>query len=261
MPQSTARDESTGPSLDRAKLRQLLLEYATTRSAAIREELVLMHLNLVRYLATKFANRGEPLEDLIQVGSLGLLKAVDRFDTNRGVEFITYAMPTILGEIKRHFRDKGWALRVPRRLQELSLSVNRVAESMSVDLGRSVTVDEIAQTLNASCEEIIEAQELGSAYCTLSLDAQVTGDRHSRTSTLAEQLGSEDAEFTLLEHRVCLKQACKVLEPKERAVILLRFFGGVSQAEIARRLDVSQMQVSRLQQRAVDKIRLAILGE
>lgn len=260
MPPPASQQPSSGKSFNRARLHQLLAEYAATRSAPVREELVLMHLNVVRYLATKFANRGEPLEDLIQVGSLGLIKAIDRFDPDRGVEFITFAMPTILGEIKRHFRDKGWALRVPRRLQELSLAVNRVADSLPVELSRSVTVEEIAQTLNASCEEIIEAQELGNAYCTLSLDAQVPGERHARSSTLADQLGSEDAEFTLSEHRVCLKQACKVLEPKERAVVLLRFFAGVSQAEIARRLGVSQMQISRLQQRAIDKIRLAILG-
>jgi RNA polymerase sigma-B factor len=244
-------------SFDRSKLRELLTEYATSKSEAAREQLVEMHLNVVRYLAAKFANRGEPLEDLVQVGSIGLLKAIERFDPARGVQFITYAMPTILGEIRRHFRDKGWAIRVPRRLQELSLAINRVAETLSVELCRSATVADIAKKLNATCEEIIQAHELGSAYCTLSLDAHSPGDYKSPT-TLAERLGTDDSELERTEHRVCLKRACGGLDNNERMVIHLRFFAEMSQAEIARRMGVSQMQISRIQQRAIGKIRVAM---
>ncbi|HXW50991.1 MAG TPA: SigB/SigF/SigG family RNA polymerase sigma factor [Candidatus Acidoferrales bacterium] len=240
---------------DRAHLRQLLAEYTQTRSPRLREELVHMHLNIVRYLASKFANRGEPIEDLIQVGSMGLLKAIDRFDPDRGVEFITYAMPTVLGEIKRYFRDKGWAVRVPRRLQELSLAVNRAAETMTVELGRSVTVEDIAERLKATCEEIIEAQELGSAYCTLSLDAPALSEERSKATTLSDRLGDEDPGIELSDDRACLKRACRRLDPQEKIVIHLRFFEELSQVEIARRMGVSQMQISRLQQRAIVKIR------
>jgi RNA polymerase sigma-B factor len=242
---------------DRARLRELLAEYSSTKSEAARERLVELHLNVVRYLAAKFANRGEPLEDLIQVGSIGLLKAIERFDPARGVEFITYAMPTILGEIRRHFRDKGWAVRVPRRSQELSLAINRVAESLSVELGRSATVADIAKKLGATCEEILQAHELGSAYCTLSLDAYSPGDYKSPTS-LADRLGANDEELDRSEHRECLKQACRGLDGNERTVIHLRFFAEMSQAEIARHMGVSQMQISRIQQRAIGKIRTAL---
>jgi RNA polymerase sigma-B factor len=252
-----ATRETRASSFDRSRLRELVAEYAASKSASAREQLVEMHLNVVRYLAAKFANRGEPLEDLVQVGSIGLLKAIERFDPARGVEFITYAMPTILGEIRRHFRDKGWAIRVPRRLQELSLAINRVADSLSVELGRSATVADIAKKLNATCEEIIQAHELGSAYCTLSLDAYSPGDYKSPT-TLAERLGADDRELERTEHRACLKRACEGLDTNERLVIHLRFFAEMSQAEIARRMGVSQMQISRIQQRAIGKIRVAM---
>src|SRR5271163_1045647 len=141
-----------------------------------RDELVVAHLNLVRYLAVKFVNRGEALDDLIQVGTVGLLKAIDRFDLDRGVEFTTYATPTIVGEIKRYFRDKGWAVKVPRRLQELNLALNRASEKMAIELGRSPTVHELADRLQASEEDILEAQELGQAYNLLSLDSEVSGE-------------------------------------------------------------------------------------
>ncbi len=254
----TQRRQTPSTGFDRARLRQMLGEYAHSRAEHLRDEIVVMHLNVVRYLAAKFANRGEPVEDLIQVASVGLLKAIDRFDPERGVEFITYAMPTILGEIKRYFRDKGWAVRVPRRLQELSLAVNREAESLSVELGRSVTVEEIATKLGATSEEIIEAQELGSAYCTLSLDAPAASEDRSKGTTLSDRLGREDSNLELSEDRACLKRACEHLDPTERMVIHLRFFAELPQVEIARRMGVSQMQISRLQQRAIVKIRQAL---
>jgi RNA polymerase sigma-B factor len=245
-------------SFDRAKLHKLCAEYAKTKAPQLRDELVTMHLNVVRYLASRFAHRGEPLDDLVQVGCVGLIKAVDRFDPARGVEFITFAMPTIVGEIKRYFRDKGWAVRVPRRLQELSLAVGKTADALAVTLGRSVTVEDIADALDASCEEIIEAQELGTAYCTMSLDAAVPGDRESKPTTLAERLGDADPAIARSEERAWLRRACETLEPKERLVISLRFYEEASQADIARRLGVSQMFISRLQKRALGKIRMAL---
>ncbi|MFZ0031574.1 MAG: SigB/SigF/SigG family RNA polymerase sigma factor [Candidatus Cybelea sp.] len=226
----------------------------------LRDELVVVHLNLVRFLAVRFANRGEPLDDLVQVGTVGLLKAIDRFDLERGVEFTTYATPTIVGEIKRYFRDKGWAVKVPRRLQELNLAVNRANDKLAVELGRSPTVGELAEHLKAGEDEILEAQELGQAYNLLSLDSEVSGETDKKSQTLADTVGVSDAGLALLEDRANLQRAFEVLTGRERVIIYLRFYESVSQTEIAKRLNVSQMHVSRLQAKALDKLR-AVLAE
>ncbi|HEY0798762.1 MAG TPA: SigB/SigF/SigG family RNA polymerase sigma factor [Candidatus Baltobacteraceae bacterium] len=226
----------------------------------LRDALVVAHLNLVRYLAMKFTNRGEAIEDLIQVGTVGMIKAIDRFDTERGVEFTTYATPTIVGEIKRYFRDKGWAVKVPRRLQELNLAVNKAVEKLTVGLGHSPTVAELARHLNASQEEILEAQELGQAYNLLSLDTEITGGSDTTTHTLAEYVGENDAGLELFEDKANLERAFEVLAPRERVIVYLRFYESVSQTEIAKRLNCSQMHVSRLQARALEKLK-AVLQE
>ncbi len=226
----------------------------------LRDELVVVHLNLVRFLAVRFANRGEPLDDLVQVGTVGLLKAIDRFDLERGVEFTTYATPTIVGEIKRYFRDKGWAVKVPRRLQELNLAVNRAGDKLAIELGRSPTVAELAEHLRAGEDEILEAQELGQAYNLLSLDSEVSGETDKKSQTLADTVGVSDAGLELLEDRANLERAFEVLTGRERVIIYLRFYESVSQTEIAKRLDVSQMHVSRLQAKALEKLR-AVLAE
>jgi RNA polymerase sigma-B factor len=250
---------------DRQRTREAFAQLAAKREQApneadrIRDELVVAHLNLVRYLSVKFANRGETLEDLVQVGTVGLIKAIDRFDLTRGVEFTTYATPTIVGEIKRHFRDKGWALKVPRRLQELNLSVNRAMEKLTVGLGHSPTVAELAKQLNASEEEILEAQELGQAYNLLSLDTEVTGDGDKNSQTLADYIGHPDPQLANLEDRANLERAFEVLSRRERVILFLRFYESVSQTEIAKRLNVSQMHVSRLQQKALEKLKEALL--
>lgn len=246
---------------DREKTRELFRVFSQTRDAKIREELVVAHLNLVRYLAVRFANRGEALDDLIQVGTVGLIKAIDRFDTGRGVEFTTYATPTIIGEIKRYFRDKGWAVRVPRRLQELNLAVNRAVESVSVELGRAATVADLALRLGATDEEIIEAQELGQAYNLLSLDSELSVDGDAKATTLLDYLGREDSELALLEDKANLEPAFNILDRRERIIIYLRFYENMSQTEVAKRLNVSQMHISRLQQRALDKLKMALKEE
>src|SRR5579862_9092682 len=154
----------------RQELREQFISYARNRDAAAREQLVAAHLGLAEYLARRFANRGEPLDDLVQVASLGLIKAVDRFDPERGVEFSTYATHTIVGELKRHFRDKGWAIRAPRRMQELYLRLGKVVASLGQELGRSPTIAELATEVEVSEEEVLEALEAGQAYRTASLD-------------------------------------------------------------------------------------------
>jgi RNA polymerase sigma-B factor len=226
----------------------------------MRDELVVVHLNLVRFLAVRFANRGEPLDDLVQVGTVGLLKAIDRFDLDRGVEFTTYATPTIVGEIKRYFRDKGWAVKVPRRLQELNLAVNRTSDKLAIELGRSPTVAELATHLRAGEDEILEAQELGQAYNLLSLDSEVSGETDKKSQTLADTVGVSDAGLELLEDRANLERAFRVLSGRERVIIYLRFYESISQTEIAKRLNVSQMHVSRLQAKALEKLR-SVLAE
>src|SRR5207237_10167088 len=179
-----------------------LEQYAATRDHALFDELVTAHLGLAEYLARRFDNRGEPVDDLVQVASVGLVKAVDRFDPNRGLEFSTYATPTIVGELKRHFRDKGWAVRVPRRVQELHLRLGKVVSTLSQDLGRSPTIGEIAERAGASEEEVLEAMEAGRAYRFASLDAPAAGDDDNQS--MASQLGEDDPLLAGIEHRVAL---------------------------------------------------------
>lgn len=246
--------ERSDERFDRERMRLLFANYARTREPKVRDDLIVAHLNLVRYLAVRFANRGESIDDLIQVGTVGLIKAIDRFDPERGVEFTTYATPTIIGEIKRYFRDKGWALKVPRRLQELNLAVNRAVEILTVELGRGATVADLALHLGATDEEIIEAQELGQAYNLLSLDSELGTEGDAKATTLLDYVGAEDSELELLEDRANLERAIHVLDPRERVIVYLRFYENVSQTEIAKRLNVSQMHVSRLQARALAKL-------
>lgn len=166
-----ARRASKGtPAWDKDRTRKLFAQYKETKDPEVRDQLIVSHLNLVRFLASKFKNRGEPLDDLIQVGTIGLIKAIDRFEPDRGLEFTTYATPTIMGEIKRHFRDKGWSVRVPRRLQELSSKINQVTDDLTKELQRSPSIEEIAQRLDTNVEEVLEAMESSSAYSSVPLE-------------------------------------------------------------------------------------------
>src|SRR5206468_7248148 len=213
---------------DRAYARGLFgqlakLDDADPQHQRVRDELVEMHLPLVEYLARRFRDRGEPLDDLIQVATIGLIKSVDRFDLDRGVEFSTYATPTIVGEIKRHFRDKGWAIRVPRRLQELKLSLTKATSELSQKNGRAPTVAELAQHLEMSEEEVLEGLESANAYSAVSLDAPDTGDNDS--PAVADSLGTTDESLEGVEYRESLKPLLEKLPPREKKILLLRFFG------------------------------------
>jgi RNA polymerase sigma-B factor len=242
----------------REELRRKFEEYAKTRDKGLRDELVTTHMGLAEYLARRFTNRGEPLDDLLQVASLGLLKAVDRFDPDRGLEFSTYATPTIVGELKRHFRDKGWAVRVPRRVQELHLRLGTVVSTLSQELGRSPTIPEIADSAKVSEEEVVEAIEAGHAYRFTSLDAPAGGEDES---ALSHQLGVEDQGLIDSEHRVALSPLIARFPPRERMILHLRFFEGMTQSEIASRLGISQMHVSRLLARSLAQLREASTEE
>ncbi|MGD9797055.1 MAG: SigB/SigF/SigG family RNA polymerase sigma factor [Acidimicrobiia bacterium] len=237
---------------DRAALGVAFRHFAETRDQATRDELIRAHLGLAEYLARRFTNRGEPLDDLVQVASLGLVKAVERFDPDRGLEFTTFATPTILGELKRHFRDKAWAVRVPRRVQELHLRVSRVVDELSLELGRSATVPEIAARAGTTEDEVIEAMEAGTAYRSTSLDA---GRDDDTGPGLQSRLGEVDTELEGAERRASLEPLLASLPPRERAMLYLRFYEGLTQSEIAQRLGISQMHVSRLLTRSLAQLR------
>jgi RNA polymerase sigma-B factor len=211
------------------------------------------YTNLVYFLARKFVNRGEPLDDVVQVGFVGLLMAIERFDPERGLEFSTFATPTIVGEIKRYFRDKSWAVRIPRRLQELNNRSRVKAEEMQGRLGRAPSVTELAEALETTEEELLEAYEASPAQQTVPLDSSPSADAEG--GTLAERLGSVDANLERVELQGLLDSAMSHLSPREREIMYLRFIEELPQSEVARRLGISQMHVSRLQRAAVDHIR------
>ncbi len=243
---------------DRGKTYALFIEYRESSDPEIRDELVRMYLNLVEYLARRFKSRGEPLDDLIQVGTIGLIKAIDRFDIERAVEFTTYATPTIVGELKRYFRDKGWAIRVPRRLQELNLQVNQIVNGLTQELRRTPTINEIADKLGVTSEEVIEAMETSEAYNFISLDGDLSTESGENFSLL-EYIGENDKQLVGLEDRASLAAALKDLTPQEQKILYLRFFRGLTQTEIASELDISQMHVSRLLRRTLQVLRQKML--
>lgn len=221
--------------------------------ASAREDLIRLHLPLVEHLARRFAGRGEPLDDLIQVGTIGLIKAVDRFDLDRGVEFSTYATPTVIGEIKRHFRDKGWAIRVPRRLQELRITLTTATEQLSHSLGRAPTIAELAALIGASEEEVLEALESANAYSSVSLDAGSDGGEGP--SAVIDTLGAEDEALDGVVYRESLRPLLARLAPRERQILLLRFFKNMTQSQIADEIGISQMHVSRLLAKTLTELR------
>jgi RNA polymerase sigma-B factor len=225
----------------------------------IRGELVEIHLPLVEYLARRFRNRGEWLDDLTQVATIGLIKSIDRFDLARGVEFSTYATPTIVGEIKRHFRDKGWAVRVPRRLQELKLALTKAIGELAQKEGRAPTIAELAAHLQMSEEEVLEGLESANAYSTVSLDAPDSGDEDA--PAVAESLGMLDDALESVEYRESLKPLLERLQPREKRILLLRFFGNMTQSQIATELGISQMHVSRLLARTLAQLREGLTSE
>ncbi|CAN5326423.1 N/A [soil metagenome] len=222
--------------------------------SGFRDDLVRLHLPLVEHFARRFLNRGEPFDDLLQVGTIGLIKAIDRFDTERGVEFSTYATPTIVGEIKRHFRDRGWAIRVPRRLQELRITITAATAELTQTLGRAPTVSELAAEVGVSSEEIIEGLESANAYSTLSLDAPDSGGEDGALSMI-EVIGADDDALEHVENRETIKPLLEALDPREKHILTLRFFKGMTQSQIAAEIGISQMHVSRLLARTLTSLR------
>jgi RNA polymerase sigma-B factor len=254
----------TGVELTRARSAALfvLLRDDTATPASrddARDALVRLHLPLVEHCARRFRNRGEPFEDLVQVGTIGLIKSVDRFDTERGVEFSTYATPTIIGEIKRYFRDKGWAIRVPRRLQELRMQISSATAELTQSLGRAPTPSELAAAIGCSVDDVIEGIESSNAYSTLSLDA---GDSTEDGSmSMLDTMGVADVGLEHVELRESLKPLLESLPAREKNILMLRFFKNMTQSQIAAEVGVSQMHISRLLNKTLEHLRGSLVDE
>lgn len=254
-------DEETSADVTRRRSRELFATFTDADSSAAakesaRDDLVHLHLPLVEHCARRFRNRGEPFEDLVQVGTIGLIKSIDRFDVERGLEFSTYATPTVIGEIKRHFRDKGWAIRVPRRLQELRLQIGSATAELSQTLGRSPTPRELADKIGCTVEQIIEGLESANAYSTLSLDA--SDDSEGGPAAMLDAIGVDDENLEHVEVRESLKPLLDRLEPRERKILMLRFFKNLTQSQIAAEIGVSQMHVSRLLTKTLATLRASM---
>ena len=241
------------PAWDKERTRELFRRYKEEGDEEAREQLIVSHVNLVRYIAAKFKNRGEPLDDLIQVGTIGLIKAIDRFDPSRGLEFTTYATPTIMGEIKRHFRDKGWTIRVPRRLQELSAKVNSATDELTARLQRSPSIEEVAEYLDTTADEVLEAMESSSAYSSVPLEAQ-GGNEDDDAPSVIDRYASVDGDLEASDDRMVLEGVIGEFPEADQQAIRMRFIDGMTQVEIAKRLGISQVQVSRMLRRALRRI-------
>jgi RNA polymerase sigma-B factor len=235
--------------------RQLLIDYHEHGDLELRDALVERFLPLARELARRFVHTGEPLDDLAQVAALGLIKAIDRFDPARGASFTSYAAPTILGELRRHIRDRGWALHVPRQLQERVLAVSRETHTLTNRLRRSPTPREVARAVGCAVEEVLEAQEAATSYAAASLDAPVVG--HEDAAGMVELLGADDASYALVDDRDAIARGWRLLADIDREVLKLRFAQDLSQREIGKRIGYSQMHVSRLLRRALNHLHAA----
>jgi RNA polymerase sigma-B factor len=240
-----------GDPAQREVVRQQFVEYAATRSPDLRDQLIDSHLGLSQFLARRYRDRGEPIDDLVQVASIGLVKAVDRFDPDLGFEFSTFATRYILGELKRHFRDRTWSVRPPRRLQDLHLRLDAVVADLTQQLQRSPTIPEIAVQAGAPEEDVLEAMEAARGYRAISLDAPAGGDG----SDPGSRLGQDDAELHQTEDRASLAALLSRLPERQADIVRLRFFDGLTQSEIGARLGISQVHVSRLLERSLSQMR------
>ncbi|MET9365173.1 RNA polymerase sigma factor SigF [Streptomyces sp. NPDC006632] len=235
------------------------LEEGTQEHAYVRNTLVELNLALVKFAASRFRSRSEPMEDIIQVGTIGLIKAIDRFEFDRGVEFPTFAMPTIVGEIKRFFRDTSWSVRVPRRLQELRLDLAKAGDELAQQLDRSATVGELAERLGITKEEVVEGMAASNAYTASSLDAQPEED--DSEGALSDRIGYEDHDLEGVEYVESLKPMIASLPARDRKILSLRFVANMTQSEIGEELGISQMHVSRLLSRTLRKLRKGLTVE
>jgi RNA polymerase sigma-B factor len=239
---------------NKERTKELFRLYKEEGNEKAREELIVSHLNLVRFLAGKFQDRGEPIGDLVQVGTIGLIKAIDRFDPDRGLEFTTFATPTIMGEIKRHFRDKGWSVRVPRRLQELSSRVNKANDDLTRELQRPPSVQEVADYLGVSVDEVLEAMESSRAYSSVSLEGPGDGEGDEAPAVI-DHYASVDTDLVSSDDRMLLEDIISTFSSNEQEILRMRFDEDLTQAEIADKMGISQVQVSRLLRKVLNRMR------
>ncbi|HWM06886.1 MAG TPA: SigB/SigF/SigG family RNA polymerase sigma factor [Actinophytocola sp.] len=235
------------------------LDEQDPRRSGLRNELVTGHLPLAEHIAARFSNRGVPREDLVQVATLGLINAVDRFQPDRGTDFLSFAVPTVMGEVRRHFRDASWSMHVPRRLKELNLAINSASAELSQRLGRAPTPSELARHLDLSQEQVYEGLEAGNAYHSMSLDEALSPDADS--DSLGETLGETDTALDGVEDYESLRPLIERLPERERMILTLRFFRHMTQTQIADRIGISQMHVSRLLTRTLEQLRQGMLGD
>nr|WP_221219072.1 SigB/SigF/SigG family RNA polymerase sigma factor [Prauserella isguenensis] len=235
------------------------LQEGNSRRAELREELVRGHLPLAEHIAQRFSGRGVAKEDLVQVARVGLINAVDRFDPRRGSDFLSFAVPTVMGEVRRHFRDTGWVIRVPRRLKELHLSINSASTQLSQQLGRAPTPSEIAEHLGISQDAVFEGLDAGNAYHSMSLDEVLSGEVENLA--LGDTLGEDDAALEGVENHETLQPLVRQLPERERKILALRFVHNLTQTQIAEQVGISQMHVSRLLARTLAKLRQGLADE
>jgi RNA polymerase sigma-B factor len=249
---------SNSDSGDYDHLAPLFAELAATeegpRREQLRDKLVTEHLPVAKHIARRFGHRGEPYEDLVQVATVGLINAVDRFDPERGSDFLSFAVPTIMGEVRKYFRDSSWSVRMPRRLKELHLAINAGTSRLAQSLGRAPTPSELAQHLGMSREEIHEGLAAGNAYQSASLDDMLMASDESSIS-LGSTLGAEDPEIEMIEQREALHPLLQRLPERERKIVIMRFFGNMTQTQIAQKVGISQMHVSRLLAKTLRQLR------
>jgi RNA polymerase sigma-B factor len=249
---------SPGPREQLAGERRLLERYAKDRSPIVREELVDRFMPLARRLAARYAGGAEPFDDLVQVASVGLVKAIDRFDPERGTAFSTFAVPTILGELKRHFRDRGWSVHVPRDVQERILKVERAMSELPAKLGHAPTVQEIGKRIEATDEEVLEAMHAAQGHHAVSLDATSSIGDGDEPGPLRDRIGEEDLSFDTVEYGEAIGPVLEEISERDRTVLHLRFVEDMTQSEIAERVGVSQMHVSRILRSTIEKLRKQI---
>ncbi|WP_352418598.1 SigB/SigF/SigG family RNA polymerase sigma factor [Proteiniborus sp.] len=241
--------------LTKVKSKELFKIYSESKDNYIREELIKRHLYIAEILSKKYVNRGIDYDDIYQVACVGLIYAVDRYDISKGYEFSSFATPTIIGEIKKYFRDKGWAIRVPRRIQELSKKINISKNTLSQTLQRTPTVDELAEYLQCSSEEILEAMEASKVYTPHSLDMAFDSNGDDKDINLAELIGEDDKYFTTIENNDFLKKNIEKLNDMEKKILYDRYFNKKTQFEIANELNISQMTVSRMEKKIIEKFK------
>ena len=243
---------------EKEEIRDLFKEYDKTKDKDIREILIKKHLYIAEILSKKYANRGIEYDDIYQVACIGLIYAIDRYDIEKGYEFSSFATPTIIGEIKKYFRDKGWTIRVPRRIQELSKKINNAKVSLSQELQRSPTVEDIANYLNSTVEEVLEAMEASKVYTPQSLDITYDSNSDDKDVNLSDLIGEEDKYFTKIENNDFLMKTMEKLNDMERQILIERYFNKKTQVAIAKILNISQMTVSRIEKKVLEKLRKEI---